>query len=50
VPWFWLLAWGWPIHVTVGSTSCVLAAEVMLQMLPHYQGMLLVLSPRPTAF
>ena len=50
VPWFWFLAWGWPIHIIMGSTSCVLAAEVMLQMVPYNQGMLLVRSPCPTAF
>jgi len=50
VHWFWFLAWGWPIRITVGSTSCVLAAEVMLQLHPHYQGMLLVWSTCPTAF
>ena len=50
VPWFWFLAWGWPIHITVGSTSCVLAPEVMLQIHPHYQGTLLVWSSCPNAF
>ena len=50
VPWFWFLAWCWPIHITVGSTSFVLAAEVMLHMLPHYQGMLFAESPCPAAF
>jgi hypothetical protein len=50
LPGFWFLAWGWPIHVTVGSTSCVLAAELMLQVLQNYQGTLLVQSPYTTAF
>ncbi len=44
VPWFWFLAWGWSIQITVGSTSFVLAAEVMLHMLPHYQGTLFVVT------
>ena len=34
----------------MGSIPCLLAGEVMLQMLLRYQGMLLVPSPRTTAF